>query len=196
MNILTSLASRLLDATRFVSRIANRLIGGMLLLVVALIVVEVVLRKLGLASLRGVTEYSGYVLAILSSWTLAHTLIERAHIRIDLGYSKMPPVARTLLDLVSIFSVVLVGWVIALHAWPVLARSWSNGSLANTPLSTPLWIPQLIWALGYIWFAIAASVLGVRAVLAALLQGRAEVQALVGMTSESPILDAAKEERR
>ncbi|MFC0268679.1 TRAP transporter small permease subunit [Kushneria aurantia] len=170
--------------TRFVSTLANRLVGLMLLAVVAFLLVEILIRKAGLGTLPGVHEYAGYVLAILSSWGLSQTLIERAHIRIDLGYSRLPRRLQCALDLISIAAVNLVGWLILLKAWPVLATSLHNGSLANTPLSTPLWIPQLIWLAGYGWFAFTASILALRSLAAAMAGDSATLSALIGMDSD------------
>lgn len=173
---------------RLVSRWAARAIGLALLAVVFFITVEVVLRKLAGHSLQGVEEYSGYMLAILSSWGLAHTLIEKAHIRIDVAYGKLPPTAQAALDVVAILALNLVSWLIALNAYPVLLKSLANDSLANTPLATPLWLPQAVWAAGYVWFALTTTVLGLRMLLAAVTADRATLQRLGGAgDSEAPL---------
>ncbi|OHV12755.1 TRAP transporter small permease subunit [Kushneria phosphatilytica] len=185
MTALLHACDRLVALTRLLSRWAARLIGLALLAVVAFVTLEVIRRKLTGESLDGVQEYSGYMLAILSSWGLAHTLIEKAHIRIDLGYSRLPTWLQAVLDLVAISALNLVSWLIMLHAWPVLATSLHNHATANTPLSTPLWIPQLIWVLGYSWFALTTSVLGVRSLLAALMGDRPTLTTLIGMNDET-----------
>lgn len=82
----------------------------------------------------------------------------------------------------------LVAWTIALHAWPVLAKSLSNGSTANTPLATPLWIPQLLWLSGYIWFAITTSVLGLRVMAAIFARDGAALNAVAGLDHGTPEL--------
>ncbi len=46
--------------------------------------------------------------------------------------------------------------MIALRCWPVLERSLSNMSRANTPLETPLWLVQGPWVAGWVWFAITS----------------------------------------
>lgn len=190
MLALVSPADALVRAVRLVSRWAARLIGLLLLAVVVMVIVEVVSRKLLSHSFEGVQEYAGYVLAILSSWGLSHTLVERAHIRIDVGYSKLPMAARAALDLLSILAVNLVGWMIVIYAWPVLSGSLSNHTTANTPLSTPLWIPQLVWVLGYTWFALSAAVLAIRALLAAIGRDSATIRALIGMGHDADQLEA------
>lgn len=190
MHALISLADALIRLVRHMSRWAARLIGLLLLIVVAMVIVDVVSRKLLGRSFEGVQETAGYVLAILSSWGLSHTLVERAHIRIDVGYSRLPVAARAALDLLSILAVNLVGWMVVVHAWPVFDNSLSNHTTANTPLSTPLWIPQLVWALGYTWFAFSAAMLALRALLAATRGDSATIHALVGMGHDADRIEA------
>jgi hypothetical protein len=40
-----------------------------------------------------------------------------------------------------------------------LEKTLSTGARANTPLETPLWIPQTLWWLGWVWFAMSATIL-------------------------------------
>lgn len=186
----------LVRLTRAVSRFAARLIGLALMAVVLFIGIEILLRKLAGHSLPGVHEYSGYMLAVLSAWGISHTLLERAHIRIDVLHGRLPPYSQHTLNIVSLLALNLVAWVIALNAYPVLIKSLTNDSTANTPLATPLWIPQLLWAAGYSWFAFTTSVMGLR-VLAALLQRDATtLDALIGMDNgELPDTPLSEEPR-
>ena len=167
--------------TRGLSQLAARVIGFALLAVVIFIGVEILLRKLAGHSLSGVHEYSGYVLAVLSAWGISHTLLERAHIRIDVVHGRLPPLSQHTLNIVSLLALNLVAWMIALNAYPVLAKSLANGSTANTPLATPLWIPQLLWAAGYCWFAFTTSVMGLRVLVALFQRDTATLDALAGM---------------
>ncbi len=41
----------------------------------------------------------------------------------------------------------------------MLQKTLERGSRANTPLETPLWIPQGIWFAGWAWFALSATAL-------------------------------------
>lgn len=186
----------LVGFTRGLSRLAARMIGFALLAVVIFIGVEILLRKLAGHSLAGVHEYSGYVLAVLSAWGISHTLLERAHIRIDVVHGRLPPFSQHALNIVSLLALNLVAWMIALNAYPVLAKSLANDSTANTPLATPLWIPQLLWAAGYCWFTFTTSVMGLR-VLFALFQRDAKVlDSLIGMDNgELPDATITEESR-
>lgn len=182
--------------TRGLSRLAARVIGFALLAVVIFIGVEILLRKLAGHSLSGVHEYSGYVLAVLSAWGISHTLLERAHIRIDVVHGRLPPLSQHALNIVSLLALNLVAWMIALNAYPVLAKSLVNGSTANTPLATPLWIPQLLWAAGYCWFAFTTSVMGLRVLVALFQRDTATLDALAGMDngelSEAPLSEESR----
>lgn len=171
--LVNSVLDKATELTRVSSRWIARSLGALLLLTIAFIACEVVTRKLFGFSFRFVHEYSGYLLAILSSWGLAHTLFERAHIRIDILYMQLPSGFKLAFDLLAIMSMCLTALAISYFGYPVLARSLSNGSLSNTALSTPLWIPHLLWISGYFWFSLASTLLLLRA-LVAVLSGDAE----------------------
>lgn len=133
-------------------------VGVVLALTVAFIIVDITMRQIG-RSLGGSDEISGYVMAIVASWGLSYTLLELAHVRIDLLRMRLQSVGRSVLDLLSMFSVAAIACVVAFYAWPVLAKSIQQGSRANTPLETPLWIPQVLWFSGRIWFALTSTVM-------------------------------------
>ncbi|MDB6177179.1 TRAP transporter small permease [Paracoccus sp. Z330] len=142
---------------------ANRavalILGVALVLTVLFILSDVILRKLGAGSLGGSDEISGYVMAAVASWGMACALIERAHVRIDVIRHKLSRPGRAAMDLFAMIvtnaTVILIAW----HCWPVLQKTLERGSRANTPLETPLWIPQGIWFSGWVWFALCATVL-------------------------------------
>ena len=78
--------------------------------------------------------------------------------------------------------VLLIAW----QSWPVLGKTLERGSRANTPLETPLWIPQGIWFAGWLWFAISATALSLIGI--ALLQAarRDDFDTVLGIGSEVP----------
>jgi hypothetical protein len=63
--------------------------------------------------------------------------------------------------------------MIAVKAWPVVARSIAQGSTANTPLETPqAWI-QIPWFAGWAWFALMTCILSL-ACLSLIVRGRGD----------------------
>ena len=127
--VIGQLLNSSVNVVRKISRVIAWLLGAMLLATIALIVVEVVTRKLFGHSFRFVHEYAGYLLAIFSSWGLAHTLLERAHIRIDIVYMKAALPLRRVMDLLSIVSMSVLALLVAFYGYPLLERSLVNGSL-------------------------------------------------------------------
>lgn len=145
----------------FIRRLNDRLavgVGLVLLACVAFTLIEIVSRRLG-SSLGGVDEISGYVMAVTTSWGVSYALTEQAHVRIDLLRQKLVPIGRALFDVLALICLAGTALVIAWRGWGVLEKTLSTGARANTPLETPLWIPQTFWWAGWCWFAVSACIL-------------------------------------
>lgn len=132
--------------------------GLLLLISVCVTLYDVIARPFGI-SLGGTDELSGYAMAIVTSWGVSYGLTSLAHVRIDIARARGGKAVRAWFDAVAILSLAAVAVTVAYRAWPVLEKSISNGSTANTTLETPLWIPQSLWMAGWLWFAISAVVL-------------------------------------
>lgn len=159
--------------------------GVLILLTVVLVTVEILSRQLLGRSNLHATEITGYVMAISTSWAFAYTLMRKAHIRIDALYLKLPVSVRGVLDLIALLSLALFCVLVVGAAFEVAEHSYNGGARANTPLGTPVWIPQALWLLGLVWFSIAVVLMSLR-VLLGLLSGQVnDVQRLAG----SPTLD-------
>jgi TRAP-type C4-dicarboxylate transport system permease small subunit len=180
--------ARLLDGLRRVNRAVALLAGLALFGCGAFIIAEIVLRQAG-ASMGGSDEIAGYVMAGATAWGLGFGLTERAHVRIDLIRIRLSGIGGALLDLLSLAALAFVAVVIAVRGWPVLERSLVNDSRANTPLETPLWIPQAIWWSGMVWFAAVATVLLLLAA-AALATGRpGDAARAIGPVGEREVVE-------
>ena len=186
MQALIELNDRLIALCKRASRFVAWSLGMLLLATIAFIVAAILMRKFAGIALHGVEELSGYMLAILSSWGLAYTLYEKANIRIDIAHDRLPAAGRATLDVIALFSLTFVSLVISWYAWPVLEKSLTHNSLANSSLATPLWIPQLIWFAGYLWFSFTSLVLSLRVVLAILQRDTDRIDTLAGVKPEIP----------
>ena len=148
----------MLERTRRANALVALGVGVLLALTALFILADVTLRRFGHA-LGGSDEIAGYVMAITASWGLGYALVELAHVRIDLVHRRLPGGGRALLDVIAIAAMALTVSLVAFQCWPVLEKSLARGSRANTPLETPLWIPQGLWFGGWLWFAATALVL-------------------------------------
>lgn len=165
---------------RVMSRWTVRCAGAAIFVSAALVSVDVLGRKFLSLSVGGADELSGYAFAIATSWALAFVLLERANVRVDALYIHLPKPVTALLDLVALLMlglfVLLLGW----FAGKVLEDSLLFATKANTPLGTPLWIPQSLWLIGFGLFAFAWLPLVLRVALALLSGDLAQVRALAG----------------
>lgn len=175
--------NRFLDLAEKITTGAAWASGALLLATAFLIALEVTLRKGFAISLGGADEISSYTLAICCGWTMGFALLKKAHVRIDVLYSRLPKPLQVALDLVSLSLFGGVMTLMAYYAFLVVTRSYVKRSLANTPLATPLWIPQGLWFAGLAVFA--ATIAGILAAsLVALLRGESwRAQELAGVST-------------
>ena len=177
------MADSVLRLLRILNKGVAYLVGIMLLACAAFVLADIVLRQFG-ASFGGTDEISGYVMAIAVAWGMGYAMIELSHVRIDLLRQQTNALGRSLFDLFAMIVTTAVILVIAYQCWPVLNRSITNASTANTPLETPLVWVQGPWFAGWIWFAIV-SCLTTLSALVLILQGRfAESERAIGAFGE------------
>ncbi len=175
---------KITGALRTVNRVIALICGVALLVAVAMILMEVAGRRLPALRIGGADELSGYVMAGLATWGFSYTLVERAHVRIDLLYMKLPAPGRAWLDIVAMASVAFVAVLVAYYAYDVLGKSLTRGSRSNTPLAIQLWVPQAIWFAGWVWLALTSTVLLACALLMTFTRRWTDVTDIAGVTSE------------
>ena len=174
---------RLIDTLRRLNRGIALVIGLGLLGCAGFVLLDIILRQVG-TSFGGTEEIAGYAMALATSWGMGYALLELAHVRIDLLRVRTGQFVRSLFDLFAMVLMSAVIVTVAIKAWPVLERSITNGSTANTPLETPLAWVQTPWFAGWVWFA-AMSCLVTLAALSLIVKGRfAETEGFVGAFAE------------
>ena len=143
-----------LKKTEKISQIAVWISGSLLFLASIMIAVEVVLRKAFAISIGGADELSSYALAISCTWGFSFALFRKSHIRIDVLYSRLPLFGRFCLDIISHVLLLFYVSILSYFAFIVVKTSVVKFSTANTPLATPMWIPQSLWLIGLLWFGL------------------------------------------
>lgn len=143
-----------LKKTEKISQIAVWISGSLLFLASIMIAVEVVLRKAFAISIGGADELSSYALAISCTWGFSFALFRKSHIRIDVLYCRLPQFGRFCLDIFSNILLLFYVSILSYFAFIVVKTSVVKLSTANTPLATPMWIPQSLWLTGLLFFAV------------------------------------------
>lgn len=168
------------------TRLAARIGGAMIFLIALLVCGDVLMRNLFNKIVFHSYELSNYLFAIAVAFSLAYTLVERAHIRIEVVHNLFPSPLRRALDTVALLSVVGTAALFAWTGWELALGNLARGSNSNSTLNLPIGVPQALWATGLTIFAVVAAVLTVRHVQM-LLTGRPEqADAIGGMGSEIP----------
>jgi TRAP-type C4-dicarboxylate transport system permease small subunit len=137
-----------------------------------LMAADVVGRNIGIRT-PGTVEISGYMLAFGLTWALADALVERFHVRIDVLISRLSPRARGPLHVFALTVLAVVAFCFADTAWDLVDESILFGATDNSILSIPLVIPQGLWFVGLLMFAVMAALMLIEAVLL-LAAGRAD----------------------
>ena len=163
----------------------------MILLAALVVAADVLVRKLFDVTMGGSDELSGYALAIAMSWGSASVLINRSHIRIDVLYQYLPLKLQVLSNLIALIGLGSFIGLLVRYSWEVVSSSWSMDALSNTPLQTPLWIPQGLWFLGFCLFLLTLIVLLWNCVEALL---RGNTQQLLQLVSPRSGVEEAQDE--
>lgn len=173
------------------SRIGVWVAGAMTLASVALISFDVIMRKLFNWSLGGADELSGYAFAISTTWAFAFVVLERANVRVDILYQYFSVRIAGFIDWLSLVALATFLGVMTRYAYEVLATSWIQNSTANTPLATPLWIPQGLWLIGLLWMSVVLIFMLIRSSIALVKGDLATVREIAGIKFS---IDEAREE--
>ena len=175
------------------SRAAVWCAGALTLASVALITMDVLLRKFAGKGVGGADELAGYAFAISTAWAFAFATLQRAHVRVDVLYHRLPVRAAAFIDWISLVAFAVLFAFIARYGFEVVQLSFEQSSRANSTLGTPLWIPQALWWLGIAWMCVVIGLLLVRS-SQALIQGDMNtVQRWAGIRStQQEALDEAK----
>jgi TRAP-type C4-dicarboxylate transport system permease small subunit len=186
-------------AVAAVARVAIWFGGAMLFAAAGIVTAEVLLRK-GLGALIGSSfvfsgsdEISAYLFAVGTSWSMAHVLITRGHVRIDALYGAFGPRTRTFLDLFAL--VVLAIFIAALveRSWNVAFTSYTEDIHSNTPLRLPLAWAQLPWFGGIALFALALMLAILRTLFALMRGDYAGAAAISGAVTQDEEIESELE---
>lgn len=138
------------------SRFAAMLGGLGIIFIAMMVTVDVLLRKFLHTTLGGASEIAGFIFAAGTALAYPYVLLDRANIRIDVVYARLPRKLRAVLDLVAL--VLLLGFVAMLtrSVIALLIKSWTAGSMSVGVINVAVWFPQLLWAAGFVLFSLCA----------------------------------------
>jgi len=139
----------------------------------------------------GADELSSYAFAIGTTWSLAYATLQRANVRVDVLYQLLPVRLAAVLDWVALVALGVFMAVLTYYAYDVVAASFAQGSRANTPLATPLALPQGLWFIGLAFMCVVLALMLLRASIALVTGDLEAIREIAGVRS---IQEEAEEE--
>lgn len=128
--------------------------GGLVFLMMAIIVIDVVKRHIFNEPTIWADEVSCYLLVGISFLGAAYTLTLDGHIRVEAVIRYLNPGPRRYLEIVidiaSLAFLIFFSW----QAFKLVFNSYATNWISSTLLRTPLFIPQIFFAIGLLWFAL------------------------------------------
>ena len=107
-------------------------------------------------------EFSGYMMAGLFFFAFAITLAENKHVRVRFVTDRLPPsIRRWLYVITEAIAIVYLG-ILTWYGWSLVHNSYTRNVLSETAFLTPIWIPQLTYAIGMTIFMLALMVILVK----------------------------------
>jgi TRAP-type C4-dicarboxylate transport system permease small subunit len=166
-------------------------LGGVLLLAAAMLVsAEVISRKVLTVVFSGSDELAAYLFAVGTSWSLAHVLVTRGHVRIDALYNRLPTSARAILDIIALVALGFVALAMLDRAFDLALSNYLEWNRANTPLRTPLSLPQIPWVFGFALFLFSICIALLRTVIALRRGDRLTAHQTAGVASQDEEIES------
>ncbi len=144
-------------------RLLDSLYDGAAYLAAACMVGLLVMILVGIVSrllhmmVPGTDSYAGYLMAGAGFLALAHTLKHGEHIRVSLLMNALHGRPRKALEIWALLASTLIGGALAWYSIRLIWLSYVYHDVSTGNDATPLWIPQILMALGAVVLFIALS---------------------------------------
>jgi len=96
----------------------------------------------------GTDAYAGYAMAGAGFLALAHTLKRNEHIRVTLILGRLQGRAKRAMELWALTAAVLLSGLFAFYSARLVWQSHLFNDISTSNDATPLWIPQVMMAVG------------------------------------------------
>jgi TRAP-type C4-dicarboxylate transport system permease small subunit len=150
-----------------------------------LVSIDVMARKFIGWTIAGSDELSSYAFAISTAWAFSFAFLERSHIRIDAFYNLLPRKVCAALDVVSLLTLLSYIGLLTVESVRVVQTTWSMDAHSNTPMQTPLVIPQGLWLAGLLGFLLVIVLTTLQAFAALFAGNLAKVRSVAGVRTQN-----------
>ena len=128
--------------------------GALVLIMMISIGYDVVMRHIFNKPTIWADELSCYLLVGISFLGAAYALNTDGHVHIEAVVRKLPPKTSNVLELITDILSVIFLIIFTWQAYRLVINSYVYVRIAPTLMRTPLYIPQLLLAVGLTWFCV------------------------------------------
>jgi len=130
-------------------------LAGLSMIGVLVMVLLTILSRMFSFSAPGTDAYAGYAMAGAGFMALASTLKKGEHIRVTLVLGMLKGGSRKALELLALTIAVLLSGFLAFYSARLVWESYQFNDISTGIDATPMWIPQIVMAIGTLIFFIA-----------------------------------------
>ena len=122
------------------------LAGASIVFLMSITVIDIVLRQIGLISVRGTVEMSTMAVVLIGFLALSHSFVRRGHIVVDLVTQRLPAHINRRIDAAWLVMAAVVFALMALLMWRSTIEAFQDNdvSLDLQITMTVFWIPASI----------------------------------------------------
>ncbi|MEE8271626.1 MAG: TRAP transporter small permease [Alphaproteobacteria bacterium] len=134
---------------------ASGVLAAIALLAILVIIVAQMVARWTAVSFPGGTDYAGYAMASASFFAFSYALNHGSHIRVSLFLQRLGGGKRRAAEL---WCYGVGGFLASYFAWFAIKAvrvSYKLNDISQGQDATPLWIPQMVMAIGTLIFAVA-----------------------------------------
>ncbi len=146
------------------SRLAGYASAVILVGMVGHILFEILLRTFFNTSTYVLDEFVGYGVAAMTFLALGYSMQEGALIRVNILLIRTHGAFRRGLELICIFSTLVLGCYVFYYFWRNWKRDWDRGAVSESIAEIPMWIPEGLVVIGMALFIIQLFAYFVRVV--------------------------------
>lgn len=134
---------------------ASAWLAGISMIIVLVMVMATILSRFFGFAVHGIDAYAGYAMAGAGFFALASTLKHGEHIRVTLVLSMLGGNAQKIMEVLALLIATVLSGFLAYYSASLVVQSWEINDISMGLDATPLWIPQIVMALGTLVFFIA-----------------------------------------
>ncbi|NLM28739.1 MAG: TRAP transporter small permease [Clostridiaceae bacterium] len=114
------------------SKLMDTIAGWGIVAIMALVVINVLLRVIFNSPILGVYEYVGYTTAGVIAFSIAYCALQNAHIAIEFIFEKMPLKSRKIINIISAIVIVLFLLFLCVQVVVYAVKVMSTGEVSPT----------------------------------------------------------------